>query len=95
MDDFAKVGLAVLGGTFTLAIISVLVSRQAQTSQVIGATGSAVSGIVSAAVSPVTGSSSGGGSSFGSAFGGASNALGTLQSISSSLGSFSSLGSLI
>jgi hypothetical protein len=43
-------------GIIGLAIIAVLVSKNAQTGQVIGAGGSAFSGALAAAESPVTGS---------------------------------------
>ena len=47
--------LAIIG----VAIIAVLVSKQAQTPQVLSAGGSAVGGILNAAISPVTGTGPG------------------------------------
>lgn len=41
-----------------LAIVAVLVSRNAQTANVIGASGSSLAGVIKAAVSPVSGGSS-------------------------------------
>jgi len=63
--NFGGVGagaVAVIGGIITLAIIAVVVSRNAQTPQVIQAGGSALASVIGAAVQPVTG---GGGNSFG------------------------------
>ena len=51
----AVVITAALGGVFTLAIISVLVSKNAQFPQVLQQAGSALSGVIQAATSPVTG----------------------------------------
>jgi hypothetical protein len=83
IKDLSSAALAIVGGAFTLAIISVLVSRNAQTPAVIQSTGSAIGNIIGQAVSPVTGSggsvSSGGG------------AIGTLQNISSGLSSFGNM----
>lgn len=55
--------VAVIGGIITLAIIAVVVSKQAQTPQVIQAGGSALASVIGAAVAPVSG---GGSNSFGS-----------------------------
>lgn len=49
---------AVLAAVIGLAIIAVIVSKQAQTPQVLTAGGTALSSVVQAAVSPVTASSS-------------------------------------
>jgi PRD1 phage membrane DNA delivery len=49
--------VAVVGGIITLAIIAVVVSRQAQTPQVLQAGGSALAAVIGAAVQPVTGNS--------------------------------------
>jgi hypothetical protein len=63
--------VAAVAGIIGLAIVAVIVSKQAQTPQVVQAGGSALSSVISAAVSPVTGSTN--------AFGGAaSSALGGL-----------------
>ena len=45
----------IAAGVIGVAIISVLVSKNAQTSQVLGAAGSAFSNVLSAATGPVTG----------------------------------------
>lgn len=63
MGDFEKVALAFLGGTFTLAIISVLLSKNSNTTSVISSSGTALSNVINAAESPVSGQSGG---SFGS-----------------------------
>lgn len=54
-SSIVSIIMAVIG----VAIIAVLVSKQAQTSQVLQAGGSAFSGILGAALSPVTGSGAG------------------------------------
>jgi len=54
MNDLTSAILAIVSGAFALAIISVLVSRQSQTPNVIQASGSALSGVIAAAVNPVT-----------------------------------------
>jgi PRD1 phage membrane DNA delivery len=62
--DFDKLTgpiIAIVSGVIGLAIVAVIVSRNAQTPTVIGAAGSALSSIIGAAVSPVTGGSGGGG----------------------------------
>lgn len=74
--DVSSAALAVFGWVFTLAIISVLVSKRANTAAVIQSTGSAVGNIIGQAVAPVSG---GGSSSFGS------DAVSTLHNISSGL----------
>jgi hypothetical protein len=51
ISSLVTIGTGIIG----LAVIAVLVSRNAQTSQVIGAGGSAFSGALSAAEAPVTG----------------------------------------
>lgn len=71
MKDFGSALLAIVGGAFSLAIISVLVSKNAQTGTVATDTGSAVASIIKAAVSPVTG----GASSFGSSTGNTASQL--------------------
>jgi hypothetical protein len=55
MDNIVPGLLAIVGGAFTLAMASVIVSKQAQTPAVLQASGSALSTVISAAVSPVTG----------------------------------------
>ncbi len=57
---FQEVGV-VLTGIIGLAIIAVIVSRNAQTPQVIGSAGDAFANALQAAVSPITGSGFGGG----------------------------------
>jgi hypothetical protein len=61
--------VTVLTAIVGVAIIAVLVSNKAQTSQVIGAGGNAFAQGIEAAVSPVTGNSPSIGSSFGNSFG--------------------------
>lgn len=50
-EQFAVVALAIVG----VAVVAVLVSKNAQTSSVIGALGSAFSNSLGAALSPVSG----------------------------------------
>lgn len=54
-ESIVTVATAIVG----VAILAVLVSRNAQTPQVIGAAGKAFSGALGTAVSPVTGGGSG------------------------------------
>lgn len=53
-DMFEPV-ITIAAGVIGLAIIAILVSKNAQTSSVIGAAGSAFSNVLSAAEAPVTG----------------------------------------
>jgi hypothetical protein len=62
MSNFGPTLIAVLGGIIGLAIVAVLVSKKAQTSQVLQGAGSALAGVIGAAVGPVT---SGGGAAQG------------------------------
>jgi hypothetical protein len=78
--NFGGVGagaLAVIGGIITLAVIAVVVSKQAQAPQVIQAGGSALAAVIGAAVQPVTGSGSNSYGSVGQGIGGLSG-LGNL-----------------
>lgn len=50
--------VAVLGAIITLAIVAVVLSKNAQTSQVLQSGGTALSSIINAAVQPVSGGSS-------------------------------------
>ena len=71
MQQIGPTAIAIVSGIIGLAIIAVIVSRQAQTPTVISSTGGALAGIISAAVSPVTGSGSNMlGATAGSAIGG-------------------------
>jgi hypothetical protein len=56
-DAMVTAVLAIVGGVIGLAVVSVLVSKQAQTPTVLSSAGSALSNVISAAVSPVTGQS--------------------------------------
>jgi hypothetical protein len=56
MEGFEKVILGIVGGALTLAIVSVVLSKNAQTPRVLQAASSALSNVIAAAVSPVTGS---------------------------------------
>ena len=53
MDKIATLIMAIFGGIITLAIISVIISRQSQAPQVIQAGASALGNVVSAAVNPL------------------------------------------
>jgi hypothetical protein len=57
MGKFGEAIVAVLTAVIGLAIVAVIVSQNAQTSNVLGAFGSSFSQIIGAAVGPVTGSS--------------------------------------
>jgi PRD1 phage membrane DNA delivery len=72
MGNISGVVMAVIGSFVGLAVVAVVVSKQAQAPAVIQAGGTALSGIIAAAVSPVAGNS---GSTFGNA---ATSALGSL-----------------
>lgn len=68
MNDFVSAALAIVAGVLGLSIVSVLVSKNAQTPTVINAAGSALSNVISAAVNPVTGTGTGGSSGVNSSF---------------------------
>lgn len=55
--------ITIVAGVIGLAIVAVLVSKNAQTSSVLTGAGTALSGVISSAVSPVSGSQT---SNFGS-----------------------------
>ena len=57
MSDFWKEITTILTAIVGLAIVAVLVSRNANTANIVGTSGQAVTGLINAAVSPVTGSS--------------------------------------
>lgn len=60
MENVEKVIMAVFGGVIVLAIWSVIVSKKAQTPQVIQAASTALSQIVAAAVNPIATASTNG-----------------------------------
>jgi hypothetical protein len=64
MDRVGPTLVIVVGGVLTLAMIAVVVSKNAQTSTVIQGAGTALAAVIGAAVQPVSGSSS---TSFGTA----------------------------
>ena len=53
MKDFEQLLLAIFGGVVTLAIISVIISKNSQTPQVIQAGASALGNVVATAVAPL------------------------------------------
>lgn len=55
MGNFAPAVVGVIAAVIGLAIVAVVVSKNAQTSTVIQSAGSALSSIIGAAVSPVSG----------------------------------------
>ncbi len=57
MKDLWEPVVTIAAGVIGVAILAVLVSRNAQTPQVLGAAGSAFSNVLSAATGPVTGNS--------------------------------------
>jgi hypothetical protein len=63
LDNIGPTLITVVGGIVGLAIVAVIVSKKAQTPDVVKAGGSALSSIIAAAVAPVSNS---GGPSFGS-----------------------------
>jgi len=67
MNNFGPTLIAVIGGIITLAIVAVVVSKNAQTPAVLQGAGAALSSIIGAAVAPV---SSSGNNTFGTAPGG-------------------------
>lgn len=70
--------MTIIGGIIGLAMLSVILGRNAQTTGVINASGSALSNVINAAVSPVTTSSTNGHlglSSLSSVAGGLSSAI--------------------
>jgi uncharacterized membrane protein YjjP (DUF1212 family) len=70
MGEWGSAAVSVLAAIIGLAIVAVVVSKNAQTSSVIQAGGSALSGIIGAAVAPVSG---------GNTFGSTSNVNGVSQ----------------
>lgn len=69
MEHIGPGVVAVISGVIGLAIVAVIVSRNAQTPSVLSSAGSALSQVIGAAVAPVTGNSFGG-SGAASIFGG-------------------------
>jgi hypothetical protein len=59
LDKVGPAAVAVVASIIGLAMVAVVVSRNAQTPQVIGAAGNALKGIIGQAVSPVSGSGGG------------------------------------
>jgi hypothetical protein len=57
LGEGGKTIIAIVAGVIILAIIAVVVSRNAQTPTLITNAGTALSGVISAAVQPVTGGS--------------------------------------
>jgi len=55
MNNILEPLVTIAAGVIGVAIVAVLVSQKANTSQVIGATGSAFSNVLSAATGPITG----------------------------------------
>lgn len=92
MNSAVSAVLAIVGGIITLAIVSVLISKNAQTPQVLGAAGGALSGVIAAAVSPVTGTGSG--ASPGSGGGSSGNFGGLLSSFGNFSGDITSLSNI-
>jgi len=83
MHQLTAATVSVLGAIIGLAIVAVLVSKNAQTPNVIGSAGTALSSVIGAAVQPVTGGSSSGlGNTSGGLLGGnTSNLFGSMQGI--------------
>jgi PRD1 phage membrane DNA delivery len=66
MDKIGGGILAIISAVVGLAVIAVIVSKNANTPTVISSAGSALSNVIGAAVAPVTGSGSGLSNLFGS-----------------------------
>jgi hypothetical protein len=58
MQSIGPTFVVVVGGIITLAMVAVVVSKNAQTSSVLTGAGTALSSVIGAAVAPVSGSSS-------------------------------------
>jgi hypothetical protein len=56
MGNIGPTFVIVVGGVITLAMVAVIVSKNAQTSSVIQGAGTALSSVIGAAVGPVSGS---------------------------------------
>lgn len=56
MDKIGAGFVAIVAGVIGLAMVAVVVSQKAQTSQVLSGAGSALSSVIGAAVAPVSGS---------------------------------------
>lgn len=56
MNSIGPTLVVVIGGVLTLAMVAVVVSKNAQTSTVISGAGTALSAVIGAAVAPVSGS---------------------------------------
>lgn len=54
MTEIEKTVTAIFGGIIAIAIVAVIVSRNSNTTSVIGAASKALSSVVAAAVNPVT-----------------------------------------
>ncbi len=76
MPNVGPTVVTVLGAVIGLAMIAVLVSKNAQTPAVITGAGSALSSVINAAVSPVANNAQG------SSFGSAGSALSALSNVS-------------
>jgi hypothetical protein len=53
MNDIGHMIALIVGGILTLAIVAVIVGKNAQTGQVLSAGGQALTGVIGAAVGPV------------------------------------------
>lgn len=58
MNSIGAGAVAIVAGIITLAIIAVVLSKNAQTPQVLTGAGTALSSVIGAAVQPVSGTSS-------------------------------------
>lgn len=65
MNSTVATIVGILTAVLGLALVSVLISRSANTAQVIGAASQGFGGIIATAVSPITGSTGGGAAGFG------------------------------
>ena len=76
MNSIGPTVITVLGAVIGLAMVAVLVSRNAQTPAVLTGAGTALSSVINAAVSPVANNAQG------SSFGAAGSALSALSNVS-------------
>jgi hypothetical protein len=67
VNEIGPTAITILTSIVGLAMLAVIVSRRAQTGQVIQAGGTALSNVIAAAVAPLSGGSNYGATNFGSA----------------------------
>lgn len=86
MDTATRAILALVGSVMSLAILSVIISKNANTAGVISAASGGLSQLIGAAEAPVTGGGGGAGSLFNPSFMGQGSLLGGFNSFLPGLG---------